>query len=134
MFNSFYLKNLVITKKIGRSIIVFKEKIIGIMKIREKIDGDRGQEIEILDKDLKVMKKREIRKRLLWKRISNSIWNTSKYNNLINIFVLIALAIKGNLDMNFLNLKSSQMAAWNMSTIVSINQTKIFEKKFMLII
>jgi hypothetical protein len=73
MFNSFYLKNLVITKKIGRSIIVFKEKIIGIMKIREKIDGDRGQEIEILDKDLKVMKKREIRKRLLWKRISNSI-------------------------------------------------------------
>jgi hypothetical protein len=43
------------------------------MKIREKIDGDRGQEIEILDKDLKVMKKREIRKRLLWKRISNSI-------------------------------------------------------------
>jgi hypothetical protein len=44
------------------------------------------------------------------------------------------LAIKGNLDMNFLNLKSSQMAAWNMSTIVSINQTKIFEKKFMLII
>ena len=104
------------------------------MKIREKIDGDRGQEIEILDKDLKVMKKREIRKRLLWKRISNSIWNTSKYNNLINIFVLIALAIKGNLDMNFLNLKSSQMAAWNMSTIVSINQTKIFEKKFILII
>jgi hypothetical protein len=43
------------------------------MKIREKIDGDRGQEIEILDKDLKVMKKREIRMRLLWKRISNSI-------------------------------------------------------------
>jgi hypothetical protein len=43
------------------------------MKIREKIDGDRGQETEILDKDLKVMKKREIRKRLLWKRISNSI-------------------------------------------------------------
>ena len=43
------------------------------MKTREKIDGDRGQEIEILDKDLKVMKKKEIRKRLLWKRISNSI-------------------------------------------------------------
>ena len=44
------------------------------MKIIEKIDGDQGQEIEILDRDLKVMIKRspEIRK-IIWKKINNFI-------------------------------------------------------------
>jgi hypothetical protein len=42
---------LVIIKKIGRSITVFKEIIIGIMKMIDKIDGSQGQEIEILNKD-----------------------------------------------------------------------------------
>jgi hypothetical protein len=64
---------LVIIKKIGRSIIVFKEIIIGIMKMTDKIDGGQGREIEILNKDLKVMIEREIRKKFLWKRISNFI-------------------------------------------------------------
>jgi hypothetical protein len=64
---------LVIIKKIGRNIIVFKEIIIGIMKMTDKIDGGQGREIEILNKDLKVMIEREIRKKFLWKRISNFI-------------------------------------------------------------
>jgi hypothetical protein len=64
---------LVIIKKIGRSIIVFKEVIIGIMKMTDKIDGGQGREIEIPNKDLKVMIKREIRKKFLRKRISNFI-------------------------------------------------------------
>lgn len=44
------------------------------MKIIEKIDGDQGQEIEILDRDLKVMINRspEIRK-IIWKKINNFI-------------------------------------------------------------
>jgi hypothetical protein len=62
---------LVFIKKIGRSITVFKEIIIGIMKMIDKIDGGQGQEIEILNKDLKVMIEREIRKKFLRKRISN---------------------------------------------------------------
>jgi hypothetical protein len=64
---------LVIIKKIGRSIIVFKEIIIGIMKMTDKTDGGLGREIEIPIKDLKVMIKREIRKKFLRKRISNFI-------------------------------------------------------------
>jgi hypothetical protein len=64
---------LVIIKKIGRSIIVIKEIIIGIMKMTDKIDGGQGREIEILNKDLKVMIEREIRKKFLRKRISNFI-------------------------------------------------------------
>jgi hypothetical protein len=43
------------------------------MKMIDKIDGGQGQEIEILNKDLKVMIEREIRKKFLWKRISNFI-------------------------------------------------------------
>lgn len=81
------------------------------MKMTDKIDGGQGREIEILNKDLKVMIEREIRKKFLWKRISNFIWSTSKYENLINIFKLIALATKVNSDMNFLNLNLSQMDA-----------------------
>jgi hypothetical protein len=43
------------------------------MKMTDKIDGDQGREIEIPNKDLKVMIKREIRKKFLRKRISNFI-------------------------------------------------------------
>ena len=43
------------------------------MKMTDKIDGGQGREIEILNKDLKVMIEREIRKKFLWKRISNFI-------------------------------------------------------------
>ena len=43
------------------------------MKMTDKIDGGQGREIEIRNKDLKVMMEREIRKKFLRKRISNFI-------------------------------------------------------------
>lgn len=63
----------VITEKICISIKVFKEIIIGIMKMTDKKDGGQDQEIEILDRDPRVMIEREITMKLFWKRISNFI-------------------------------------------------------------
>lgn len=56
-------------------IMVFKEIKIDIINIIEKIDGDQDQEIEIIDRDLKVMINRspEIRKIIIWIKKNNFI-------------------------------------------------------------
>ena len=45
----------------------------------DKKDGGQDQEIEILDRDPRATIEREITMKLFWKRISNFIWNISKY-------------------------------------------------------